>query len=114
SYFDTEIKRTYPGVIDFDRFSSVTEKLLEKSIYYGPKNREVGAKLLLMDLSENKEFSIFYNKDFFTEQKKLAESGFTSGPGGARLYVKKYDVLLLKNNIIGKGVLTMEIVIPNS
>lgn len=114
SYSDSEISRAYPGMIDFDRFTSANQKLLEKSVYYGAKNKEVGAKFLLRDLSQNDEFSLFYNEDFFREQKKLAESGFTEGPGGARLYVKKYDVLLSKNNLVSKAILTMEIVIPNS
>ena len=115
SYFDSDLRRTYPGIIDFNKFKSQSiDKFLEKSVYYGIKNREIGANLLLKDLSENSDISVFYNEDFFKEQKKLADSGFTEGPGGAKLYIKKYDVLILKNNIINKGILTMEIVMPNS
>ena len=115
SYYDKKIDRLYPGIIDADKFNSQkNEKFLEKSSYYGSKNMEIGAKLFLKDLSDNNNLEVFYNEDFFKEQKKLAESGLTKGPGGARLFIKKYDVLLLKNNIPNKGVLTMEIVIPNS
>jgi len=115
SYFDPDIKRAYPGIIEFDKFKSqITEKFLEKSIYYGEKNTEVGAKFILKDLSENSELIAFYNEDFFKEQKKLVDSGLTQGPGGARGYNKKYDILIFKNNALHKGILTIEVVIPNS
>lgn len=115
SYFDSNIDRTYPGIIEFDKFKSqITEKFLEKSVYYGKKNTEVGAKFILKDLSEDKEITVFYNEDFFKEQKKLVDAGFTQGPGGARDYTKKYDVLILKNNVLHKGILTIEVTIPNS
>lgn len=115
SYFDSSINRAYPGIIDIDKFKmQSTEKFLEKSVYYGGKNREIGAKLSLKDLSENQENIIFYNEDFFKEQKKLVDAGFTLGPGGARGYTKNYDVLIFKNNALNKGTLMIEIVVPNS
>lgn len=115
SYFDEDIERTYPGVIESDKFKSqITEKFLEKSIYYGGANKEVGAKFVLKDLSENKETIIFYNENFFKEQKKLVDVGFTKGPGGARGYNKKYDVLIFKNMALYKGILTINVVIPGS
>jgi len=115
SYYDSTIGRTYPGVIEIDKFKSQNiEKFLEKSAYYGDKNREIGAKFLLKDLSENNEIIVFYNEDFFKEQKKLVDSGFTEGPGGARGYTKKYDILILKNNVFNSGTLTIETAVPNS
>lgn len=115
SYFGSDINRTYPGIIEFDKFKSqVTEKFLEKSVYYGKINRKIGAEFLLEDLSENTKTVVFYNEDFFKEQKKLVDAGLTEGPGGARGYTKKYDVLISKNNILYKGILTIEVVIPNS
>ena len=115
SYYDKDMQRAYPGVIDFDKFKSQeAEKFLENSINYGQKNKEIAARLLLKDLSDNNDISVFYNEDFFKEQEKLAYSGFTEGPGGARLYVKKYEVLISKNGIMSNGKLTMEIVVPNS
>ena len=115
SYFDSNIKRVYPGVIESDKFLLQSkEKFLEKSVYYGTNNKEIAAKFLLKDLTENSEIAAFYNEDFFNEQKKLADSGFTNGPGGARGYNKKFDVLIFKNDAFNRGVLTMEIVVPNS
>lgn len=115
SYFDSDIGRLYPGIIEFDKFESqITEKSLEKSIYYGEDNKEAGAKFILKDLNENKELTAFYNEDFFKEQKKLVDAGYTKGPGGARGYDKKYDVLIFKNKALYRGLLTIEVAIPNS
>ena len=117
SYFDSDIGRTYQGVIDINKFKSQTaDKFLERSVYYGDNNKEIGAKFLLRDLSsnENNEVTIYYNEDFFREQEKIAGSGFTEGPGGAKLYVKNYNIIVQKGSVLTNGVLTMSIVIPNS
>ncbi len=111
SYYDESIKRTYPGIIDPNKFSSAD--FLDKAIYYGAKNREIGAKIVLKDLNEGKESVLFYNQPFFKEQKKLVDSGLTEGPGGARGYTKKYNVLIMMDSL-DKGELTIDIVIPNS
>jgi len=115
SYFDAEIGRLYPGIIDFGKFQlHINDKFLEKTIYYGEKNEEIGAKFALMDLNEGIELTAFYNEDFFKEQKKFVDLGWTDGPGGVKGYNKKYDVLILKNNALHRGNLTIEVVIPNS
>ncbi len=114
SYFDPDTQRVYPGIVDADKINAaINDKSLEKSIYYGKKNLEIGAKFSVNDMKENK-IDFFYNEDFFKEQEKIAGSGFTEGPGGARLYVKNYNVIVQKGSVLTNGVLTMKIVIPNS
>src|SRR3989338_7081814 len=90
SYYDESVKRAYPGIIDPNKFSSAD--FLDKAIYYGEKNREIGAKIVVKDLNEGKELVLFYNKVFFKEQKKLVDAKLTEGPGGSRGYTKKYNV----------------------
>lgn len=115
SYFDLEINRVYPGVVDLSKFNSQQkEQFLEKTIYYGIKNMEIGAKLVLKDIDKNSEFSAFYNEDFFKEQKKLVDAGFTQGPGGVKGFVKKYNVLIREGSALSKGTLTIDVIIPNS
>ncbi len=117
AYLDPDTNRAYPGVVDIEKFKlQITEKFLEKAVYYGEKNQELGARFLLKNLDENEETEVFYNEDFFKEQKKIADSGpvFTEGPGGVRAYTKNYDVLILKNKVLHKGILTIEVVVPNS
>src|SRR3989338_454082 len=112
SYYDDSIKRAYPGIIDPAKFSSAD--FLDKLIYYGEKNREIGAKVVLKDFTDEKEYTLFYNKNFFSEQKRLADAGLTEGPGGAKSYTKKYNVLVMKDNLLNNGMLTIDIAIPNS
>jgi hypothetical protein len=114
SYFDSSTGRAYPGIIEMQKFKEHAGELLEKSIYYSEKNREVGARFLLKNLESSEEAEAFYNEEFFREQKKIAASGFTEGPGGARLYVKNYNVLILIDGSLYKGLLTIEVAIPNS
>ena len=58
---------------------------------------------------------MFYNKDYFEQQEKLFEAGFTEGSGGVREYKIKYNVaVILKNSKISEGFLTIKVVIPNS
>ena len=112
SYYDGSIKRAYPGIIYLAKFNS--DDFLDKSIYYGEKNREIGAKVVLKDFSDGKEYTLFYNKNFFSEQKRLADAGLTEGPGGAKSYTKKYNILVMKDNLLNNGTLTIDIAIPNS
>lgn len=115
SYADTDIERLYPGVIDLGKFNQQnTDRFLERTIYYGDKNNEIGAKLLLKDLQDNQEFTTYYNEDFFKEQKKLVDSGYTEGPGGARGYAKNYNVVIREDDSLHQGKLTIDVVIPNS
>ncbi|HLC61469.1 MAG TPA: hypothetical protein VJI52_00445 [Candidatus Nanoarchaeia archaeon] len=114
SYVDPDTQRVYPGIVDLDKLkSAISDKSLEKSISYGKKNLEIGAKFSVNDMKENK-IDFFYNEDFFREQEKIAGSGFTEGPGGAKLYVKNYNIIVQKGSVLTNGVLTMSIVIPNS
>ena len=48
SYFDEEISRTYPGIIDLEKFD---DSILEQSINL-PENRIVAARLILLDLNK--------------------------------------------------------------
>ena len=113
SYADSDTHRIYPGIIDSAQLKSkIDGKLLDKSINYGKKNLEIGAKFSLSYAGDKVDF--FYNEDFFKEQFKIADSGFTKGPGGAKAYTKKYNVRVLKDNGIYNGLITMNIVIPNS
>lgn len=115
SYFDSELDRVYPGIIDVEKFNSQqTEKFLEKTIYYGEKNMEISAKLVLKDINKNREFSAFYNENFFKEQKKMVDAGFTQGPGGAKGFAKKYNVLITEEGSLSSGILNIDVIIPNS
>ena len=116
SLFDSDLGRVYPGIINESKFKSQNaENFLEKSIYYGGKQKFTGASFSLEDLYDKTKNEIFYNKDFFTEQNELIKAGLSSGPGGAKSIIKKYNVVILKDDGAShKGVLEINVIIPNS
>lgn len=116
SFVDENTGRAYPGIIDFKKFgmNDMENKLLS-SIYYGDSNRNIGAKITFKNFGSNEENLLFYNKKFYDEKKILIESGLTKGPGGATSYTKKLNVLIFKNsNSMDKGLLELDIIMPNS
>ena len=111
NFYDNDINRLHVGTIDLKNFQAETiEDKLAEEISYGPK--KVSAKISLENLNQNIKYnSIFYKRDLYEEKKELVG---LSGPGGARLLIKELYVLILNGNNIEKGLLSIEVVIPNS
>ena len=67
SYLDTDIKRSYPSLIDFDKFRKLENVDLNSmdtnTITYGEDNNVVAAKLTLKNIDLGNEDIIYYNKD---------------------------------------------------
>jgi len=117
--YTNSMGRVYPGVISLEKFESPdSQKVIEENFHYGEPNEEVGAEFELDYVDEIGSLvskQMFYNKDFFEQKEKLFEAGFTEGPGGVREYKIKYNVVvMLKNNELGSGFLTIKVAIPNS
>ena len=114
SVFDYQNDRVHPNIIDASALDKQeSEKFLENSILYTDK-KEIAAKIILKNIDDNSVTTVFYNKDFYNNEATIANSGFTGGPGGAKIYVKNFDVLLIKNSNTHNGILTLSIVVPNS
>lgn len=116
SFVDEDTERVYPGIIDLTKFNSKEmESLLLKSIFYGDNNRKVGAKITLKNPEDNKDTSLFYNRAFYDEKRTLIDSwGNAKGPGASTSFIKKLDVLILEKSKLHNGILTLDIIIPNS
>ena len=128
SFYDEQIKRLYPGVIDTKYFDQkYFEDNIEKSIYFGENNRVVGAKLTLLDL-DGKIISItdtstnsvhdavvYYNKLFFDEKEVLymAGQGFSVGKGGVKGKEFTVPVFIKENNAQKSGILKVLVIIQN-
>ena len=65
SYYDKEINRLYPGIVDLDRFNS---SILNKSIDFG-EEPHIGAKIILKNIRKEERKTVYYNEDF--SQKNL-------------------------------------------
>ena len=116
SFTDHDTGRVYPGIIDSNKFKAgIAEQQLAKSIYYGNSNRVVGAKIALKNMDNSEENVVFYNKEFYDEKKILVDSRLTEGPGGARSYMKKLNVLNLdQEGSLHKAVMNIDIIMSNS
>ena len=114
SYYDKDINRLHPGIIDPERFNST---ILNKSIDFGEETH-IGAMLVLKEIigDETKiKKTVYYNEALYYEKIKLARAGLTKGPGGARAIKKENPVLYMdKDGKTKKGILEVEIVIPNT
>lgn len=114
SYYNEEIDRLYPLVIDLDKLKSDSFKEeIEKSIYYGDKNKQVGARIHVQDLEKKINLTLFYNKEFYNSKKVLVDAKLTEGPGGARAIVREISVLVKEGQDLRKGMLLVEVVIQN-
>jgi hypothetical protein len=124
SYYDQELKRFYPGVIDVSTFEQKKfEEEVEPSIFYGDDNRLVGAKLTLYyrDASSANgrkkivDKEVRYNKHFFDEKEilYLSGKGFTQGKGGITGKELIVPVTLRENNVDTPGMLGILVLMQN-
>lgn len=113
NYFDESIGRLQIGVIDLEKFTSNNfEKNLLSELYYGKINSESSAKLTLKDLDENEEYETFYNKEIYNEKKVLVEAKL-EGAGAAQRLDTNYYVIIRDKDKIKKGVLNIDVILPN-
>lgn len=114
SYYDGEVGRLYPLVIDIEKLKSDSFKEeLEKAVYYGDENKQVGARIHVQDLEKKINYTLFYNKEFYNSKKVLVDAKLTEGPGGARAITREVSVLIKEGQNSRKGKLLVEVVIQN-
>lgn len=99
AYYDEELERAYPGIIDLDKFN---DSVLERAITL-PENRIIAAKLILSDLNKENPKEIFFNKKWYDN---LAPRQHLSGPGGATITTKESYVLVKLEDCIDSKEIT--------
>ena len=113
TFVDDVIGRTYHGIVDLQKFTSEDfKKRIMESIYYGNPNSEASAKIILKDLETGKEYESYYNKELYDEKKILVEAKLI-GAGSARSHISKFYVLIKENDKLKKGVLEIDVILPN-
>tara|TARA_Y100000310_G_C20683655_1_gene817622 strand:+ start:1461 stop:2048 length:588 start_codon:yes stop_codon:yes gene_type:complete len=132
---DHETGRSYPAIIDLDKFTSTeVEKALNNSIHY-EYTRKIAAKLTLLD-SDGSLYTkslgyipvgisidepsyedaiispIYFNKEMYTKWKGIPS--WIPGPGGVKAKPKNIFVLIKEGSQLNQGYLKFEVIIPNS
>lgn len=115
SYFDSDIGRSYPGIIDFSKFKKLQESDLNemdtKTITYGGKNGIMAAKLTLKDIETNLEEVVFYNKENYDFWEPRALNTVIGGSGSVKSIEEQRYVLVKNNAGIKKGSLKLNIIV---
>ncbi len=101
-YSDSLTGRSYPGIIDIERFDS---EILDKAFNYNKSN--IAARFELKNLGNNETKEIYLNKKWYDRWQPLTK-------------FKQYDkdikqryVLIRDKGVISKGLLRVELVVSN-
>ena len=109
SYKNEELQRNYPGIIDETKFNPDYMKGIIAD------QEHIAARFTLYNLEDKSKKITYYNQEWFDRWYGLAIT-MLSGPGGATLNTKNVPVTITDSKMskLQKGILTIEIVIPNS
>lgn len=114
SYYDKNIDRIYPMIIDIDDFvNGDLETRLNERMDYGEQHL-MAAHFTLFTTEGDEVGSVYYNKEWYEKWIILAHT-FWEGKGSAKEYPKNVTVLLLYTD--GSkipGILQFSVVMPNS
>lgn len=103
AYTNSITGRTYPGIIDLDRFNSAT---LEKAFNFSKNN--IAAKIELTDLEGNEKKEIYLNKKWYDRWEPLTK--FEQ----YKKTIKQRYVLINDNGKLKKGLLRIDVVLSNA
>jgi competence transcription factor ComK len=114
AFYDEDTGRLYADIIDLEKFKSASSgENLESEINFG-KNKKIGAKISLKSLNNTDYGNVFYRKDFYEEKKVIVDAGYMESLGGAKSFTERRYALIKNGDSIEKGVVTIEVIIPNS
>lgn len=106
SYYDQELGRIFPGIIDMDKF---TDEQINKAINIHD-NEFIAAKYTLNTIAGEEIKSVFLNKKWYERWKPLA--GYPGAGASQSVILERY--VLIKNSEHVRGKLTIEVITPNS
>lgn len=114
SYYNPEIDRIYPGIIDINNLEDI-QKRMNKKLIFG-KSAKIGARITYyFDEIENypdpkKQKSIYYNEHQFNN---LAPFEGLSGSGGSYINKKNLEVSYIYDYKTYPGKIMVEVAVPN-
>jgi hypothetical protein len=108
AYTDSELQRPSTGIINLTRLNSI---YLDSCMHYGESNDHAAANLSLTIIGTGAKAQAYYNEVGYALLKPRAGM---DGPGGSKLLKDTRYVLVMDDNKLSKGLLTIELVTPNS
>ncbi|MAG91445.1 hypothetical protein CMO83_02115 [Candidatus Woesearchaeota archaeon] len=114
SYLDSDIGRSYPGIIDFEKFQNLDTEpnfLDSQIITYGENNGLIAAKLTLENMDTSEESIIFYNKNNYEFWEPRILPTVEGGSGSVRDFTEERYVLIKNLEGVEKGILTMHVIV---
>ncbi len=112
-FYDEEIDRLYPGILDFENFESGSmEESLNRVMHYGEENKRAAAEIILKE-GEMQYDPIHYNKEKYREWIPRYKAGWSKGVGGYQAKNQVFKVLIKKGEELIPGTLEITVIIPN-
>ena len=117
TYTDHTIDRSYPMIIDLERFTSddIEQQLME-AMDYGDKNQHIAAEIKLKDLENGRTYTKYYNKIGYENWHVLTRLKLANiGAGSARaMNATAYVLIRHDDDTISRGNVQIRVVMPSS
>lgn len=114
SYFDPEIGRAYPGIIDLEKYTKLQASPNEmdiKTLSYDGNNGIIAAKLTLENIESNSKYDIFYNRENYDFWEPRILSTVQGGSGSVKSVTEQRYVLIKISNHLQKGILKIHLIV---
>ncbi|MBI2658666.1 hypothetical protein HYX05_01005 [Candidatus Woesearchaeota archaeon] len=115
SYYDPDIGRGYPGIIDFEKYkkqqNADINEIDTKTITYGQGNKLIAAKLTLENIEAGAQDIIFYNKENYEFWEPRILSTVVGGSGSVKSITEQRYVLIKNADRIEKGILKIQVIV---
>ena len=119
-FYDKDIDRVYPYIIDASKFAKTYESKLEDVFDFGEEQLIFAAKLTLYN-SKGGPYAyggqtlqpLYINEKRFQTWLDMARTRFI-GPGGATEKTKLYHINVMDNGVLKSGIIEISVVMPNT
>ena len=114
SYFDSDTDRTFPGIIDLEKYIKLQvapNEMDRKTLTYGSDNGIIAAKITLKNIETNSEYNIFYNNENYDFWEPRILSTVVGGSGSVKSIIEQRYVLIKVGDQLQKGILKIHVIV---
>ena len=113
SYYDVDLNRVYPGIIDLKRFSELgssnPNELDSKIINYGADNPLISAKVTLNQEGRG-SLIVYYNRDRYDKWEPRVLASVKGGAGSVKAFSDKRYILVKDGENLAPAILEFNII----